>query len=111
MVAGMVAMVVAVVLVMGLAGVAVAPIHEGVKHHGLRRRRWWWWWRFGCGRLVGVLDMVLDVVFWFWILVWWWILVLFLGGLECPSLLLVLVTAGSGGGAGAGGWQVGRLDG
>ena len=34
MVAGMVAMVVAVVLVMGLAGVAVAPIHEGVKHHG-----------------------------------------------------------------------------
>ena len=71
MVAGMVAMVVAVVLVIGLAGVAVAPIHEGVNHHGLRRRRWWWW-RFGCGRLVGVLDMVLDVVFWFWILVWWW---------------------------------------
>ena len=107
MVAGMVAMVVAVVLVMGLAGVAVAPIHEGVKHHGLRRRRWWWWWRFGCGRLVGVLDMVLDVVFWFWILVWWWILVLFLGGLECPSLLLVLGVAGGGGGVGAGGWQVG----
>ena len=106
-VAGMVALVVAVVLVMGLAGVAVAPIHEGVKQHGLRRRRWWWWWRFGCGRLVGVLDMVLDVVFWFWILVWWWILVLFLGGLECPSLLLALGAAGGGGGVGAGGWQVG----
>ena len=106
MVAGIVAMVVAVVLVMGLAGVAVAPIHEGVKHHGLRRRRWWVW-RFGCGQLVGVLDMVLDVVFCFWIMVWWWILVLFLGGLECPSLLLVLGAAGGGGGVGAGGWQVG----
>ena len=105
MVAGMGAMVVAVVLVMGLAGVAVAPIHE--EHHGLRRRRRWWWWRFGCGRLVGVLDMVLDVVFLFWILVWWWILVLFLGGLECPSLLLVLGAAGGGGGVGAGGWHVG----
>ena len=51
--------------------------------------------------------MVLDVVFWFWILVWWWILVLFLGGLECPSLLLALGAAGGGGGVGAGGWQVG----
>ena len=73
MVAGMVAMVVAVVLVMGLAGVAVAPIHEWGKAPWAAAAAavvvvevWLWpasWcsgYGSGCGVLVLDIGLVVD---------------------------------------------------